>query len=209
MLVIIYCIAFATLAGAAEKMFYTNDFQGAKVGQIPGDFMVLEGAFVVKEEAGNKFLELPGSPLDTFDLLFGPDGSSDVMASARVFGTAQGRRAPTFRLGINGRPGYKLQISPGKKVAELKKDEDVIATVPFEWRSGSWTMLKLQIRKAGPASWIVEGKAWDWEQNEPLKWMLTHKESAEPMAGRGLIGGAPYAGTPVRFDDLMITTVAN
>ena len=39
---------------------------------MPEDLLVLEGAFVVKAEGGNHFLELPGAPLDTFGLLFGP-----------------------------------------------------------------------------------------------------------------------------------------
>src|SRR5438874_13641621 len=58
---------------AAEgKVIYENNFEKAEVGKVPEDFLVLDGAFTVKEEGGNKFLELPGAPLDTFGLLFGP-----------------------------------------------------------------------------------------------------------------------------------------
>src|SRR2546421_672577 len=78
------------------KVLYTNNFESAQVDKIPSDFLVLDGAFTVKEEGGNKFLELPGSPLDSFSVLFGPTGKENLAVSARVFGTAKGRRFPTF-----------------------------------------------------------------------------------------------------------------
>src|SRR5262245_56090812 len=60
-------------AGAAEtNVIYQNNFEKAEVGKLPDEFLVLDGAFAIKEEAGNKFLELPGAPLDTFGMLFGP-----------------------------------------------------------------------------------------------------------------------------------------
>jgi len=50
-------------------MLYSNGFDKAETGKVPEDLMVLEGGFAVQEESGNKFLELPGSPLETFGLL--------------------------------------------------------------------------------------------------------------------------------------------
>ena len=44
------------------------------------DLLVLDGAFAVKAEGGNKFLELPGAPLDTYGLLFGPTVSANIAA---------------------------------------------------------------------------------------------------------------------------------
>src|SRR6266511_1448602 len=78
------------------KPIYANDFSSTAAGKTPEEFMVLSGTFLVKEEGGNKFLELPGSPLDTFGLLFGPTEQAGLTASARFFGTRQGRKFPTF-----------------------------------------------------------------------------------------------------------------
>src|SRR5258708_672354 len=50
-------------AKPAEKILYENNFEKAEIGKVPDDLLVLEGAFVVQEESGNKFLELPGAPL--------------------------------------------------------------------------------------------------------------------------------------------------
>ena len=113
----------------------------------------------VKEENGNKFLELPGAPLDTFGVLFGPTQGSGVAVSARIFGTGKGRRFPSFGVGLNGAGGYRLVVSPAKKALELFKGDESVASGAFEWESGTWTLLKLQVRKSGDA-WKVEGKAW-------------------------------------------------
>src|SRR5438309_7509689 len=82
------------------QSLYTNNFETAEVGKLPADFMVLAGDFAVKAESGNKFLELPGSPLDSFSVQFGPGGNPEVGVSARINGTAKGRRFPTFGVGL-------------------------------------------------------------------------------------------------------------
>ena len=67
-------IAIASLAtqaplSAAEPV-YQNDFEQVEAGSEPDDFLIIDGAFTVKEEGGNKFLELPGAPLDSFSAMF-------------------------------------------------------------------------------------------------------------------------------------------
>src|SRR6267378_1283345 len=126
-------------AFAAEKTLYENNFENAEVGKVPSEFLVLDGGFTVKEEGGDKFLELPGAPLDSFAVQFGPAENSTLGASARIRGTAKGRRYPTFGLGLYGVAGYRLQVSPAKKALELYKDQELKATAVFDWISGQWT----------------------------------------------------------------------
>jgi hypothetical protein len=185
---------------------YSNGFDKADAGKVPDDLMVLEGGFAVREEGGNKFLELPGAPLDTFGLLFGPTETENVSASARFYGTGKGRRFPTFALGLNGVSGFKLQMSPAKKALELLKGEsEVLASVPYTWDSGAWTRMRLQVRKTGEGQWQIEGKAWKDGNTEPAKWMIAHTINMAPIAGRAGIWGMPYSGTPIRFDDLAVS----
>src|SRR4051812_32447324 len=106
----------ASFFAAEAKKLYENNFEKAEVGKVPEDFLVLDGGFAVQQESGNKFLELPGAPLDTFGLLFGPTETNNVSASARIFGTGKGRRFPAFAVGLNGVGGLKLQVSPAKKL---------------------------------------------------------------------------------------------
>ncbi len=188
------------------KPVYQNNFESVDVGKVPDDFLVLDGAFAVQQESGNKYLELPGAPLDTFGALFGPTEKSDLAITARIKGTSKGRRHPTFGVGLNGQGGYRLQISPGKGALELYKREEVVATIPYEWKSGQWTMLRLQVAKAGDV-WKVEGKAWAQGTAEPEKPAVSFEEKTEPPAGRAVIWGSPFSTTPIQFDDLVVTRV--
>ena len=98
------------------KTLYRNDFEKTEVGQVPQDFLVLDGAFSVKDENGNRLLELPGAPVDSFGVQFGPAETDNIALSARIRSTAKGRRFPSFGVGLNGVAGYKLQLSPAKKM---------------------------------------------------------------------------------------------
>jgi hypothetical protein len=187
------------------KVLYQNNFEKAELNQVPDDFLVLDGDFAVKQSDGNKFLELPGSPLDTFGVLFGSPTNAGICVSARIYGTSKGRRAPSFGVGLNGVGGYKLKVSPGKNSLEIYKGDVAVAGVPFNWQSGSWTMFRLRVRQLGGDAWKIEGKAWAQTEPEPKEWMVSLDEKAPPHDGRPSIWGSPYSGTPIRFDDLAVT----
>lgn len=208
-LMVLSCACWCLAAHAAEtaKPLYQNDFSKGEVGKLPEEMLLLDGGFAVQEVAGNKVLQLPGAPLETFGVLFGPTEASGLAVSARAHSTKKGRREPAFALGLNGNAGYKLQISAAKKLVELYKGDEVIAKEPFSWESDSWTMLKLQVRKVKDGEFAIEGKAWKQGTPEPAKWTVAHTETSEPSAGRASIWGNPFAGTPIDFDDLVVSAV--
>lgn len=200
------CLAALMMTAAAQaQVLYTNGFDKAEVEKVPEEMMVLDGGFAVKEEAANKFLELPGAPLETFGVLFGPTEASGLAVTARVQSTGKGRRFPTFAVGLNGVGGFKLQLSPAKKLVELVKGEEVVASAPFTWESGSWTLLRLQCRKVKDGEFKLEGKAWKQGDSEPKEWQISRAETTESPAGRSSVWGMPFAGTPIRYDDLIVT----
>jgi len=192
---------------AQTNVLYENDFEKAEVGKVPADFLVLDGAFAVEKEGTNKFLELPGAPLETYGVQFGPAEASDLAVSARINGTAKGRRFPVFGIGLNGVAGYKLQISPAKKVLELYKDQEVKVSLSYEWTSGQWTNLRLQIRKLKEGEWKIEGKVWPQGASEPANWMVEFDEKETPISGRPSVFGSPFSGTPIQFDDFVVSAV--
>ena len=204
-LLIIFLLGSAASA-TAQKIVYQNDFEKAALDQVPADFLVLDGDFAVKQEGANKFLELPGAPLDTFGVLFGPTTNSGVCVSARIYGTRKGRREPTFGVGLNGVAGYKLKVSPQKNALEIYKGDLSVASAPFQWKTASWTKFRLEVRPVGIGDWKVEGKAWAEAQEEPKEWMVSLEEKSAPHDGRPSIWGSPFSGTPIRFDDLMVTS---
>jgi len=189
-------------AEAPAKPLYHHDFEAAESGKLPAEMMVLSGDFTVKADAKDgKVLELPGEPLDTFGLLFGPAPTGDATASARFFGTKKGRKFPTFGVSLGGVGGYRLQVSAAKKTLEIFQGDEARQSAAYEWKDESWTSLRVQVRKAA-SGWIVEGKAWPAGTPEPAAWSITFETKEEPSAGRAGIWGSPFSGTPIRFDDL-------
>ena len=192
----------ATAAEAPSS--YQNNFEKAAVGPVPEDMMVLDGGFGIAEAEGNKYLELPGSPLETYGVIFGPAAASGQSVQARIRGTGQGRRFPVFGIGLNGIAGYRLRVSPAKKALEICKGDDVVTSVNFIWESGSWTVLRLELAKVKEGEFIVRGKAWKDGGKEPADWTVQSTVTTEVPVGRPSLWGSPYAGTPIQFDDLRV-----
>jgi hypothetical protein len=67
--------------------------------------------------------------------------------------------------------------------------------------------LRLAVSKSGPNEWKIEGKAWKEGDKEPAAALLSHIEKTEPTAGKASLWGAPYSGTPIRFDDIRVLRV--
>jgi len=192
---------------AAEPLYQTN-FEKTKTGEVPEDFLVLDGDFSVKQEEGNKYLELPGAPLDAFGFMFGPSARHGNEISARMFGTKKGRRYPVFGIALNGVNGYRLQVAPAKRAIELLKGSAVVAKVPFRWGGGEWLRLALRVEQTGTAEWTITGKVWPDGKKAPTKPTITHKEAKEPRNGKPSIWGSPYSGTPIRYDDIVVKKTA-
>jgi len=207
-LVAVVVVALAGGVHARGQDLFHADFTMAAVGRLPDGFLVIDGAFSVHEEAGNRFIELPGAPLDTYSLLFGPSIKEDVCVTARIWGSGKGRRYPTFAVGLNGAGGYRLQVSPGKKELELFKADADKASVPWDWPAGQWIWLRLQVARGTGGVWRISGKAWPDGSPEPAGWAIAFDDSEEPRPGRASVVGCPFAGTPIRFDDLKLQRLA-
>jgi hypothetical protein len=192
---------------AAEPLYQTN-FEKTKTGEVPEDFLVLDGDFSVKQEEGNKYLELPGAPLDAYGFMFGPSARQGNEISARMFGTKKGRRYPVFGIALNGVNGYRLQVAPAKRAIELLKGSAVVANVPFRWGGGEWLRLALSVEQTSAAEWTVSGRVWADGKKAPAKPTITHKETKEPRNGKPSIWGSPYSGTPIRYDDIVVKKTA-
>ncbi len=184
---------------------FAEDFSQVAVGGMPEGFLILnDNNFQVKEEGGNRFLHLPGAPLDDYGVMFGSGSREDWGAQARFHGTRQGRRFPAFGVSVNGVAGYRVQVAPAKRAIELFKGDQVKASVAYEWESGTWTLIRIQVKKTGEGKWLVQGKAWPEGAREPGEWMVTWEETESPIAGRAAVWGKPFSGTPIQFDDLKV-----
>jgi hypothetical protein len=194
----------ATLSAAdAPKPLFSENFEAAEVGKLPAGFTSFAGAFKVAEEGGKKFLELPGAPLDTFGVLFGPSEKPPLTASGKFFATSTKRKMPAFAISLGGVGGYRLQVSAAKSQLEVFKADEARANVPYTWTSGTWTSLRIQVREVG-GKWIVEGKAWPADAAEPAEWTIKYEGTEPAPQGKAGVWGNPFSGTPIRFDDLVV-----
>ena len=199
------------LAGDDQKpataTTYANGFDKIDVGPPPEELFVVNGNFEVAEVEGNRFLKLPGEPLQTFGLLFGPKGQVATEVAARIQGTNVGKTFPEFGVGANDTGGFRLWLLPGQDALEIRKEDVPKVRVPFKWQGGAWTHFRLRVSDAGGGKWRVQGKVWTAAAKEPGEWMIALDADAAPPAGQASVWGQPYAGTPIGFDDLAVTPV--
>ena len=200
--------AIIVLTGSPDDtVLFESDFEIANLDSVPEELMVLAGGFSVKDTGGNKALELPGDPLEDFGALFGPAESDSIAVRARIYSERSKRLAPRFGVGLNGVGGYRLLVTPGQNQVQLLKDQQTLASAPFESKLSTWTSLHLQIRKVSEGKWIVEGRVWTDETPEPKDWSISFEVSEVPPAGKASIWGAPYSGKPIIFDDLSVISL--
>lgn len=179
-----------------------NTFDAEETGRVPDGLLVMDGRFAVQEFQGDRVLELPGSPLETFGVLFGSNAREGIAACARIHGTSQGRRSPAFAVSLGGVSGYRLQVAPAKRTVELLKGDELLHSVPWTWTSGTWTHLRLEIIKTSPQEWNVRGKVWTAGTDPPTDWTIALGVQSAPVSGMAGVWGKPFSGTPIRFDDL-------
>jgi hypothetical protein len=194
------------LCAAGDAPLYSSQFQSVAEGEAPKDVAALNGTFVVKTFDGRKVLEIPGDPVDGYGLLFGPDGQSSLVVQSRIYATSTGKRMPEFGVGLGDSGGYKLWFMPATQQLQLIKGDDVVARVPCApWKSGTWTILKLQTRPSAGGKTLLQGKAWPADQAEPGQWMIQFVDSGEAPKGRASIWANTYSSTPIRFDNLLVS----
>ena len=191
----------------ANEMLFETDFESAQADSVPEELMVLAGQFSVRESGENRVLELPGNPPEDFGALFGPVESDGIAVRARIHSESTKRLAPRFGVGLCGVAGFRLLVAPGQNGLQLLKDQQVLVSAPFDWKSGTWIWLHLQVRKISEGKWIIEGRAWADGTPEPKDWSISFEVSEAPPAGKASIWGAPYSGKPILFDDLTVISL--
>jgi len=194
-------------AGTNSSILFAESFSTMPVGPLPGQFMVIQGEFEVKESGTNKLLELPGAPLDSHSVLFGPVTNANIMTEARILSARKGRRMPTFGVGLGGVAGYKVQVAPAKEAIELLLDAQAVTNAPFQWKSGSWTHCQLQIEQKDANTWLIKGRAWNQDDPVPTGWPLQIQTTEPPISGQASVLGSPFSGESIQFDDLRVVGV--
>lgn len=188
----------------AKPALFQSDFQQVAAGSLPEDFKALSGEFVIKEEAGNRFVELSATPLNSFGLLLGPERESNTSIQARIRGWPAGKRFPEFGIGLGGAGGFALWLMPAINELQIRQSNRILSRAPLTWKPGTWTSLRLQLKFAGEGKWTVEGKAWNDGETEPAAWLTKFESTTAPLKGRSVLWGTPYSEKAIQFDNVLV-----
>ena len=195
----------ATLLHAADAKKFFYDCEKWAEGAPPQEVFVVEGKITVASKDGNKALQIePGGELVEANALLGDSANGAASIEARVFGSKTGRSFPRFGIGVHGQSGFRLMAFPAKKELQLVKGDEVVKSVPFDWKPDAWLSLKLDVKKTADGKWSMSGKAWPTDAAEPKDATITHDEATLPGQGKSSIWGTPFSGTPILFDDIKI-----
>lgn len=189
------------------NLVYADDFEEAKLGELPGHYFVLDGDFEIianeGEDAGQALKLLP-SKLVEASIQFGSSIEGSGSVKVRAMAEKRGRSYPRFGVGMHGKKGFRLRIAPAANKLELVRDQVVIQSVAFEWTSGIWYFVELAVVENNN-SWTITGRAWSESEDRPKDGQIDHifvNESG--FKGKASITGTVYAELPIFFDDLEI-----
>ncbi len=201
-------LLFAAAAAPADPPLFHENFDKAALGKPSKEFLLFAGAFEVKDAGGgNKALELPGEPLETFGAMFGPADGNLIDVRAKIWAASTGKRFPEFGVGAADVSGYRLLLLPRQKRIVLRKADVELASAPYEsWTTETWTAFRLTIEPVGDA-WRISGAAWPAIGDESKGATLAYDEKTKPANGRGSVWGLPFSGKPIRFDDIEVRAV--
>lgn len=193
-----------SVARAEGPLLYQQDFAKLEAGPVPEpEVFVVEGSFEIADKDSQKALRLPPLPLVDGGALFGPSVKAVAAVQAKFFASKTSRSFPRFGLGLHGVSGYRLLVSPAKKQIELVKEDQVIASAPFEWQGDAWCQIKFQITEEA-GKWQARGWAWKDGEGPPEKPNLEHELPEAPGQGKASVWGAPYSEREIFFDDLKV-----
>jgi hypothetical protein len=199
-------VATLALAAAAPAPSFSENFDAMPVGKPPKEkILTFAGAFEVKDlGGGNKVLELPGEPLETFAALFGPADTNSIDVRDKVWGATSGKRYPEFGIGAADVSGYKLLLLPRQRRLVIRKAETEVASASYDaWTSETWTAFRLTVEPAGNA-WRITGYAWPAGADDSKATTVVFEESEKPAPGHGSVWGMPFSGKPIRYDDIEV-----
>jgi hypothetical protein len=192
--------------GSAWKLEYHENFSGCGIGEEPESLFILDGHYSVQEESkGQKYLQLPGTPMGDFGLLFGPRIKDRGLALRfSFFATKKGRRMPSIAAGIGGVRSLRLRLNPAARSLVISHDETILKQVPFVWKDGIWWDVCFQAIPTSKNLTRVKCKLWPKKEQEPKAWLLEEELKQVYEGGKCALWGVPYASTPILFDDLYI-----
>lgn len=205
LLSLLFLALISSPATAQELKKFDFKFDDWKEGEPPAEVFVIDGKVqIAAKDAGKALMIDPGTELVEGSAQLGDSATGSASVQARVFASKQGRSTPRFGVSVHGMSGYRFYVNPAKKLLELVKADQVVASAPFVWKSDEWLNLKLDAKKAADESWSITAAVWAATEAAPAQPQLTHSDKGLKGQGKCAVWATPFSGKPVFFDDVRV-----
>ncbi len=174
-------------------------------GEVPKEVFIVDGTIKIAARDGNKAIMVDPNPITDASAQLALSAAGNASIEARVLALKRGRSTPRFGISVHGTSGHRLIVNPAKKLLELVKNDQTLASVPYTWAADAWVKLKLEAKKGAGDAWTLTGKAWAADAAEPAEPQLTHSDKGLKGQGKCALWATPFSGEPVYFDDIKIT----
>ena len=189
----------------AWQVDFEEDFSNYLVGVEPESLFILDGAYAVREESGQKVLTLPGSPVGDFGFLFGPRVRERTLELQFTFKSEKkGRRFPSIAAGLGGVRAFRFRLNPAARKLLVYADGRLLGERSFVWLEEVWWKVRLEASPLSENRSRVRLKLWPESKDEPDHWLFDEETEFAFKGGKCAIWGYPYAGTEIHFDKLII-----
>ena len=205
---VVCLLAFIGMLSADEErkwLLYRVDFSKIESGELPADFLVMEGSFSIEKTGDETYLKLSPTPLVDSAVQLGVRIKGDGAILVRIKAESEGRRAPSFGVGLHGVSGFQLTVAPSGRKIELKHGAEIVQSSKFKWRTGEWYFVELRVLENG-SNWTVSGRVWAESEKKPDAAQIEYIADVKLMKGRAYVSGMPSSGRAIYFDDIEIRT---
>jgi len=174
-------------------------------GEVPKEVFVVDGTVKIAALEGNKAIVVDPNPITDASAQLATSAAGNASIEAKVFAIKRGRSTPRFGVSVHGMSGHRLLVNPAKKLIELVRNDQTLASIPYTWASEVWLKLKLEAKKGEGTAWSITGKAWPADAAEPAEPQIKHEDKGLKGQGKCAVWATPFSGEPVYFDDIKIS----
>ncbi len=196
--------AVALTASAGEIKTFTINADDWSEGEVPKDVFVVDGTVKIAAKDGNKAIMIDATPIVDASAQLAVSAAGAASIQAKVFASKRARSVPKFGISVHGMSGYRLLINAAKKQLELVKSDVVAASVPYTWTSETWVKMKLEVKPDEGDAWMIEGKVWAADAQEPAEATVKAEDKGLKGQGKSGVWATPYSETPIYFDDIEV-----
>lgn len=202
------CLFAATTLSAQQMQTVEIKADDWAEGEPPKEVFVVDGTIKIAARDGNKAIVVDPNPITDASAQLATSAAGNASIEAKVFAIKRGRSTPRFGISVHGMSGHRLIVNPAKKLVELVRNDETLASIPYTWTSEAWLKLKLEAQKGEGTAWNITGKVWLADGAEPAEPQIQHADKGLKGQGKCAVWATPFSGEPVFFDDIKISVEA-